>query len=136
MSLMAGDLLPLMLRIENVSYSYGGRRGASDVTLRVEDGGALIALAGPNGSGKSTLLKLIARVLTPQRGEIVLDGRSDWTAKEYARRVGYLLDEIRLHGDNAELRDEVSELARKYGVVLVPTAVAVTASGAVVERLA
>ena len=33
------------------------------------------------------------------------------------RRVGYLLDEIRLHGDNRELRDEVTELARKYGIV-------------------
>ena len=33
------------------------------------------------------------------------------------RRVGYLLDEIRLHGENAELRDEVTELARKYGIV-------------------
>ncbi len=33
------------------------------------------------------------------------------------RRVGYLLDEIRLHGENAELRDEVSDLARKYGIV-------------------
>ncbi|HZQ47109.1 MAG TPA: VIT and VWA domain-containing protein [Verrucomicrobiae bacterium] len=33
------------------------------------------------------------------------------------RRVGNLLDEIRLHGENAELRDEVTELARKYGIV-------------------
>jgi Ca-activated chloride channel family protein len=33
------------------------------------------------------------------------------------RRVGYLLDEIRLHGDNKELRDEVTDLARKYGIV-------------------
>jgi Ca-activated chloride channel family protein len=33
------------------------------------------------------------------------------------RRVGYLLDEIRLHGENSELRDEVTELARKYGIV-------------------
>ncbi|HVV70582.1 MAG TPA: VIT domain-containing protein, partial [Verrucomicrobiae bacterium] len=33
------------------------------------------------------------------------------------RRVGYLLDEIRLHGENSELRDEVTDLARKYGIV-------------------
>ena len=39
-----------------------------------------------------------------------------------ARRVGYLLDEIRLHGENAELRDEVTELARKYGIVTPYTA--------------
>jgi len=31
------------------------------------------------------------------------------------RRVGYLLDEIRLHGENSELRDEVTELARNTG---------------------
>lgn len=38
------------------------------------------------------------------------------------RRVGALLDEIRLHGDNSEQRDEVSELARKYGIVTPYTA--------------
>jgi iron complex transport system ATP-binding protein len=101
-----------MLRVEKVSYSYEGvapailpakrttpaglpapHRGVHDLTLHVGDGGGLIALAGPNGSGKSTLLKLIARVLEPQTGEVALDGRSDWTAKEYARRVGYLPQE-------------------------------------------
>jgi|ERR1043166_3698873 Ca-activated chloride channel family protein len=38
------------------------------------------------------------------------------------RRVGYLLDEIRLHGENSELRDEVTELARRYGIVTPYTA--------------
>jgi Ca-activated chloride channel family protein len=38
------------------------------------------------------------------------------------RRVGYLLDEIRLHGDNKELKDEVTELARKYSIVTPYTA--------------
>jgi len=33
------------------------------------------------------------------------------------RRVGYLLDEIRLHGDNKELREEVVQLARAHGIV-------------------
>ena len=38
------------------------------------------------------------------------------------RRVGYLLDEIRLHGENAELRDETTQLARQYGIVTPYTA--------------
>lgn len=38
------------------------------------------------------------------------------------RRIGYLLDEIRLRGENAELRDEVTDLARKYGIVTPYTA--------------
>ncbi len=38
------------------------------------------------------------------------------------RRIGYLLDEIRLRGESAELRDEAAELARKYGIVTPYTA--------------
>jgi len=38
------------------------------------------------------------------------------------RRVGYLLDEIRLHGENKELKDEVTQLAREYGLVTPYTA--------------
>jgi Ca-activated chloride channel family protein len=38
------------------------------------------------------------------------------------RRVGFLLDEIRLHGETRELRDETTELARKYGIVTPYTA--------------
>src|SRR5438093_9332065 len=38
------------------------------------------------------------------------------------RRVGYLLEEIRLHGENAEIKEEVTELARKYSIVTPYTA--------------
>ncbi|HUR47332.1 MAG TPA: VIT domain-containing protein [Candidatus Saccharimonadales bacterium] len=38
------------------------------------------------------------------------------------RRVGYLLDEIRLHGENKELKDEVTDLARKYNILTPYTA--------------
>lgn len=38
------------------------------------------------------------------------------------RRVGFLLDEIRIHGETDELRDETTELARRYGIVTPYTA--------------
>lgn len=38
------------------------------------------------------------------------------------RRVGFLLDQIRLHGENRELKDEVTDLARRYGIVTPYTA--------------
>jgi len=38
------------------------------------------------------------------------------------RRIGYLLDQSRLHGENKELRDEITKLARKYGIVTPYTA--------------
>ncbi|HVS73551.1 MAG TPA: VIT domain-containing protein [Phycisphaerae bacterium] len=47
----------------------------------------------------------------------------DWIAKLWAtRRVGYLLDEIRLHGESAEVKEEVVDLARRWGVVTPYTA--------------
>jgi iron complex transport system ATP-binding protein len=80
-----------MLALRDVSYAYGDVAAVRDVTLTVGDK-QLVALAGPNGSGKSTLLKLIARVFTPQRGDVLFEERrlAEWHSKEYARRVGYL----------------------------------------------
>lgn len=51
------------------------------------------------------------------------NGENEFIPRVWAtRRVGYLLDEIRLRGENAELREEVTELARKYGIVTPYTA--------------
>jgi Ca-activated chloride channel family protein len=46
------------------------------------------------------------------------DNDNGFIAKLWAqRRVGYLLDQIRLHGESGEVKEEVAELARKYGIV-------------------
>ncbi len=57
--------------------------------------GKITALIGPNGSGKSTLLKTLARQLSPETGQIVLDGRgiATLTRLQFARRVGILFQE-------------------------------------------
>ena len=48
---------------------------------------------------------------------------NDFVPRVWAnRRVGYLLDQIRLHGEHKEIRDEVTELARRYGIVTPYTA--------------
>ena len=48
---------------------------------------------------------------------------NDYIAQLWAtRRVGWLLDEIRLHGESAELKDEVTKLAREFGIVTPYTA--------------
>jgi Ca-activated chloride channel family protein len=51
-----------------------------------------------------------------------------------ARKVGFLLDEIRLHGENKELKDTVVHLATKYGIVTPYTAILVTEPGSIVMR--
>jgi Ca-activated chloride channel family protein len=50
------------------------------------------------------------------------------------RKVGYLLDQIRLHGEDKELKDTIVQLATKYGIVTPYTAYLVTEPGSIATR--
>ncbi len=86
-----------MIRIENLSKSYGPARVLSDVTLDLPKGG-VTSLIGPNGAGKSTLLSLIARLIAPDTGRITVDGMDVARAPgaELARRLAILRQENHL----------------------------------------
>ena len=63
-----------MLEIQNVSFHYsGGKDVLSNISIKLERGG-ICGLLGLNGSGKSTMLYLIAGLLKPISGQILLDG--------------------------------------------------------------
>lgn len=63
-----------MIEVQDVSLSIGGKRLLARVSLTCRPG-TVTALVGPNGAGKSTLLSAIAGDLTPDRGEIRLNGQ-------------------------------------------------------------
>ena len=94
---------------------------------------------------KGEQLVLAGRFIGAAKGQLTIEGSVAGEARKFAydvnvnfssvahehefiprlwatRRVGYLLDEIRLRGENAELKDEVTELARKYSIVTPYTA--------------
>ena len=62
-----------MLRLEDVSVSYGRVAALSGVSLEVRPGD-LVSLIGANGAGKSTTLKTISGLLRPAAGRITWDG--------------------------------------------------------------
>ncbi|MCH9032944.1 MAG: VWA domain-containing protein [Planctomycetes bacterium] len=64
-----------------------------------------------------------------------VNSNNDFLPRLWAtRKVGYLLDEMRLHGENKELKDTVVALAIKYGIVTPYTAYLVTEPGPVAQR--
>jgi len=65
----------MSLEIQNLSGGYGEITIARNITLSLQSG-EWLSLIGANGSGKSTLLKLISRILTPQQGIVLLDGKA------------------------------------------------------------
>jgi branched-chain amino acid transport system ATP-binding protein len=62
-----------LLRVDDVSVSYGSVRALRGVTLDVAEG-RMVAVIGPNGAGKSTLLWTICGVLTPASGDVKFRG--------------------------------------------------------------
>lgn len=63
-----------MLRVSNLSSSYGNIRAVNNVDLQV-DRGAMVSLIGSNGSGKSTILKTIAGMHSPDSGTVTFGER-------------------------------------------------------------
>ena len=61
-----------MLEFKNVSFSVAGKDILKNINLEIDD--RFVAITGPNGSGKSTMAKLIAGIITPTDGKILMDG--------------------------------------------------------------
>jgi branched-chain amino acid transport system ATP-binding protein len=73
------------LELEAVAIRFGGVHALAGVTLAIAEGD-FVGLIGPNGAGKTTLFRVVAGVLRPDRGRIVLAGK-DVTRAATATRV-------------------------------------------------
>lgn len=62
-----------MIQLQQVTQHYGVRPVLRRIDLTIETG-ELVAVIGPNGMGKSTLLSVMAGVLSPQHGKVLIDG--------------------------------------------------------------
>ena len=79
-----------MLELKNISFSAQNEDGVKeilkDISLKIDDG--FVAITGPNGGGKSTLAKVIAGIIKPNSGQILLDGEdiTDLSITERAKK--------------------------------------------------
>ena len=122
-----------MLRIENLTKTYGEMKAVDNLSLHIQKG-EIFGFIGHNGAGKTTTLKAVVGILSPEEGEIYVDGVS---TKEQPlackQKIAYIPDNPDLYefmtgiqylnfiGDifqvPAQVRDErIHELADKFEI--------------------
>lgn len=84
------------LQVRNLRKSYRKRPVIRDVSIDLARG-EVVALLGPNGSGKTTCFYAIAGLITPEGGQVIIDGRDVTLLPMYRRAklgIGYLPQEV------------------------------------------
>src|SRR5947207_6097938 len=85
------------IELSGVETRYGGHLALAGVSLSVEPG-EFTALVGGSGSGKTTLLKTINGLVTPDAGQVQVEGQAASAQPPYLlrRKIGYVFQEIGL----------------------------------------
>lgn len=78
------------LKTEDLNCGYLSRTVLKNICLDIKEG-SILGLIGPNGAGKSTLLNTLARMLKPQKGKIIIEGKDLWkiSSKESASKMAF-----------------------------------------------
>jgi lipopolysaccharide export system ATP-binding protein len=136
------------LVVTGLRKSYRKRLVIRDVSLRL-DRGEVVALLGPNGSGKTTCFYAIAGLVTPEGGQVMLDGREVTGLPMYRRArlgLGYLPQEMSIFrglsvqdnilavleiavADRTKRRERLEELLSDFSITHLRQAPALALSG-------
>lgn len=76
----------MKLEIKNVTKKFKEKTAVNNFSMELQSG-ECVGLIGPNGAGKSTLIKVIADIIDPSMGEVLLGGKK---ISEMKREIGYL----------------------------------------------
>jgi ABC-2 type transport system ATP-binding protein len=93
------DQEKVIIQLENVSCRFGQVTAVEGVTLAIEEG-TIFGLVGSDGAGKSTLLRMMATMIPPSAGRVVMGGL-DAVGKrgEVKRLIGYMPQRFGLYQD-------------------------------------
>lgn len=101
-----------MIEIKQVTKSFDGMAAVKETTLTIRSQNTF-GLLGTNGAGKSTLLRMMAGIIRPDAGEILIDGNAVWENPSAKKKCFYISDE-QFFFPNATPRDMVSFYGKYY----------------------
>ena len=101
-----------LIEVQHINKAFGGLHVINDCSIRVEKG-SITGMIGPNGAGKSTLFNLIAGALTPDSGQILLDGEDITTLSADQRFHKGLLRTF-------QIAHEFSQMSALENLMMVP----------------
>ena len=105
-----------MLVIKNLEKSYGKFKALNGLNLEIEKG-EIFGFIGPNGAGKSTTMKIVSGLLSPDSGEVYVDGiDAIKNNKELKDKIGYMPDFFGVY-DNLRAIEYLEFYASIYGIV-------------------
>jgi ABC-2 type transport system ATP-binding protein len=104
-----------MIEVQHVCKSFRNFRPVWDMSFRLEKGD-VYGFVGPNGAGKTTTMRMMATLLDPDYGDIVIDGVSVLDEPEYIRTIiGYMPDYIGVY-EGVEIREYLEFFAAAYRI--------------------
>lgn len=102
-----------MLEVKQVTGGYANIPVLKDVSFQVQDG-ELVGLIGLNGAGKSTTIKEIIGLLTPYKGEILIDSESlKNNQTTYRKKIGFIPETPSLY-EELTLKEHLETVAMAY----------------------
>ncbi|MED4970191.1 ABC transporter ATP-binding protein [Parageobacillus toebii] len=82
-----------MIHLTNVTKTFDRFQAIRKVNMTVQKG-RIYGLLGSNGAGKTTLLKMMAGIIRPDHGTVLIDGEEVWENPEVKRRIMFLPDHV------------------------------------------
>ena len=104
-----------MIKVENVTKSYGGYVAVNDISFEVKDG-EIVGFLGPNGAGKTTTMNMITGFIESSSGYIEVEGFDvSKKPKKAKKQIGYMPETTPLYVDLTP-REFVSYMAELKGI--------------------
>src|SRR5689334_6456789 len=104
-----------MLTVQHLRKSFGTVRAVNDVSFSVASG-QILGLLGPNGAGKTTTVSMVAGLLTPDGGDVLIGGRRlAGDTDPSKRRIGLVPQDLALY-DELSARDNLRFFGALYSL--------------------